>query len=157
MRKFTDEMPGKEMVEQILRAGMQAPSAKNQQPWEFYVVTDKDMLFKLSEATPWSMCAKNAQIAIVPAYRTSGLEAPEFAQIDMSIAMENIWLETTELGLAGTWLGVAPMDDRMKIVEDIVGIPEGQRAFAIFPFGYPGREKEAQDRFDPDRIHWVNE
>ncbi len=41
IRRFQDRPVEKEKTEAILRAAMQAPSAANQQPWEFYVVTDK--------------------------------------------------------------------------------------------------------------------
>ena len=41
VRKYEDKPVEKEKIMQILKAGMQAPSACNQQPWEFYVVTDK--------------------------------------------------------------------------------------------------------------------
>ena len=41
VRKFEDRPIEKEKIVQVLKAGMQAPSACNQQPWEFYVVTDK--------------------------------------------------------------------------------------------------------------------
>ena len=43
----------------------------------------------------------------------------------------------------------------MKEVEEIVGIPEGQRAFGIFAMGYPAEERTQQDRFDQSRIHYV--
>lgn len=52
-------------------------------------------------------------------------------------------------------LGIAPIEDRMKAVEEIVGIPKGQRAFAIFPIGYPAETKQQQDRFDAVRIHYL--
>ena len=95
-----------------------------------------------------------APAAIVSAYRTA-CWMPEFAQIDMSIAMENLWLETDAQGLGGVWLGIAPMEDRMEVVEKIIGMPDTLRAFAIFPFGYPAEERKQQDRFDPERIHYV--
>lgn len=44
IRKFSNQPVEKEKIEQILRAAMQAPSACNQQPWEFYVVEDKEMI-----------------------------------------------------------------------------------------------------------------
>ena len=81
VRKFTEEMPSEEQIERLLRAAMAAPSAKNQQPWEFFVVTNKDCLQKLSEATPYSMCVKNAQAAFVLASRRDGIIAPEFRDI----------------------------------------------------------------------------
>ena len=80
---------------------------------------------------------------------------PEYADIDMSIAMENLWLETTAQGLGGVWLGIAPLEDRMEYVEKVVGIPQDQRAFALFPLGYPDESRPQQDRFDESRIHWM--
>ena len=35
IRKYEDKPVEKEKILQILKAGMQAPSACNQQPWEF--------------------------------------------------------------------------------------------------------------------------
>lgn len=154
VRKFEDRPVEKEKIMQVLKAGMQAPSACNQQPWEFYVVTDKEKIQELSTATPYSKCAAGAPVVIVPVYRTEGLVAPSYAEIDLSIAQQNIWLETDEIGLGGVWLGIAPIEERMKEVEEIVGIPEDQRAFAIFPLGYPAEERAQQDRFDESRIHF---
>ena len=90
VRKYEDRPVEKEKIMEILRAGMQAPSACNQQPWEFYVVTDKEKIQKLSKVTPYTGCATGAPVVIVPVYRTEGLVAPSFAQIDMAIAQENI-------------------------------------------------------------------
>ena len=49
VRKYEDKPVEKEKIMEILKAGMQAPSACNQQPWEFYVVTDKEKIQKLSK------------------------------------------------------------------------------------------------------------
>ena len=153
VRKYQDKPVEKEKTLAILRAAMQAPSAGNQQPWEFYVVTDKQKLKELSEISPYAGMTKDAPAAIVSAYRTK-CWMPEFAQIDLSIAMENLWLETDAQGLGGVWLGIAPVEDRMEAVEKIMDMPEGLRAFAIFPYGYPAETRQQQDRFDESRIHW---
>ena len=99
VRKYEDRPVEKEKIMEILRAGMQAPSACNQQPWEFYVVTDKEKIQKLSKVTPYTGCAAGAPVVIVPVYHTEGLIAPSFVQIDMAIAQQNIWLETDAQGL----------------------------------------------------------
>ena len=80
---------------------------------------------------------------------------PDYAQIDLSIAMENLWLETDALGLGGVWLGIAPMEDRMKAVEEIIGMPTELHAFGLFPLGYPAEERAQQDRYDAARIHTI--
>ena len=145
----------RERIEALLRAAMQAPSAGDQQPWEFYVVTDRAKLAALSQVHRYAGMVKNAPAAIVSAYRKA-CWMPEYAPIDLSIAMENLWLETDAQGLGGVWLGIAPLEDRMEAVEEILGMPDTLRAFAIFPFGYPAEERKQRDRFDPDRIHWID-
>ena len=154
IRKYQDRPVEKEKTEAILRAAMQAPSAGNQQPWEFYVVTNKEKLAALSEVSPYAGMTKNAPVAIVAAYREK-CAMPEYAQIDLSIAMENLWLETDAQGLGGVWLGIAPLEERMRAVEEILSIPDTMRAFAIFPYGYPAEERKQQNRFDESRIHYV--
>ena len=154
IRKYQDRPVEKEKTMAILRAAMQAPSAGNQQPWEFYVVTNKEKLKALSEVHPYAGMTKDAPVAIVAAYRKECI-LPDYAQIDLSIAMENLWLETDAQGLGGVWLGIAPQEERMKSVEEILNIPDTMRAFAIFPYGYPAEERTQQDRFDESRIHYV--
>ena len=145
IRKYEDKAVEKEKIIQILKAGMQAPSACNQQPWEFYVVTDKEKIQELSKATPYS----------VPVYRTKGLVVQDMAQIDMAIAQENIWLETDALGLGGVWIGIAPMQDRMNLVHEILNLPKNLEVFSLFALGYPAEIREQQNRFDETRIHFV--
>ena len=155
VRKYEDKPVEKEKIMQILKAGMQAPSACNQQPWEFYVVTDKKKIEALSKMTPYTGCAAKAPVVLVSAYRLEGLVAPAFAQIDMSIAQADIWLETDALGLGGVWIGIAPMQDRMDLVHDILKLPENVEVFSLFALGYPAESRKQQDRFDESRIHFV--
>ena len=154
IRRFKPQPVEEEKITAVLRAAMQAPSAGNQQPWEFYVITDREMLSRLSHMSKYAGPVANAPMAIVAAYRTD-LWEPDMAVVDMSIAMENLWLETTAQGLGGVWIGTAPIEERMRYVENVVKIPEGQRAFAVFPIGYPDEERKQQDRFDEKRIHWM--
>lgn len=105
IRKYKDCPVEKDKLLQILKAGMQAPNACNQQPWEFYVVTDKETIQKLSQITPYAGCAAKAPVIIVPVYRTEGLPALPMVAIDMGMALENIWLETDALGLGGVCIG----------------------------------------------------
>ena len=154
VRKYEDRAVEPEKITQILRAAMAAPSAGNQQPWEFYVVTDKEKIKAVSECSPYAGCAANAPVVIVPCYRTGGLRFPEFDTIDLAIATENILLAITSLGLGGVWLAVAPIHDRMEKVESVLGIGKDLRAYALVPLGDPAEDRPQQDRFDESRIHY---
>lgn len=153
IRKYQNKEVEAEKIDKILRAAMAAPSAANQQPWEFYVVKKKETLAALAEKSPYGGCIRDAALAIVPVYRKN-LMMPEFAEIDMSAATQNILLEVTELGLGAVWIGVAPLADRMDSVRQILNVPEHLNPYAIIPIGYPVGDAQPKDRYDVERVHF---
>ena len=155
IRKYQDRPVEREKLMQILKAGMQAPSAGNQQPWEFYVVEDKETIETLSKVHRYSGCAAAAPVVIVPCIKTDNMIFEQYGDIDCAIATENMWLEMTSLGLGGVWMGISPVEDRMRAVEEILHMPENLKAFALLPLGYPAETKQQQDRFHEERIHFV--
>lgn len=154
IRRFQDRPVEKEKVEAVLHAAMQAPSAANQQPWEFYVVTNREKIKELGATSPYAVPAAGAPVVIVPVYRKDCM-LPMYAEIDLSIAVENMWLETDAQGLGGVWLGIAPLEERMTAIEKVLSVSDGLRAFALFPLGYPAEKRPQQDRYDESRIHYV--
>ena len=64
IRKYQEIPVEPEKIETLLRAAMAAPSACNQQPWEFYVVRNKEKIKELSEASPYAGCAKGAPVGL---------------------------------------------------------------------------------------------
>ena len=64
------------------------------------------LLQELSKTSPYAGLLADAPQAIITAYRKD-CKIPEYAQIDMSIAMENMWLATDEIGLGGVWMRLA--------------------------------------------------
>lgn len=155
VRKYTDKIVEEEKIERILQAAFRAPTAKNQQAWHFYVVRNKEKLKELSEATPYSMCVKNSNVAIVICYEKESI-AHEFVEIDCAIATENILLEVDHLGLGAVMIGVAPKKENMDRVEKILNINENMHAFTIIPIGYPEKEKNIQDRYNEEKVHYID-
>ena len=154
IRKYLGKPVEDEKIQKLLQAAMAAPSAGNQQPWEFYVVKDKAALEKLSQTSPYASCAASAPLAFVACYRVN-CKMPEYAQIDLSASVENLLLEADALDLGAVWLGIAPLKDRMEAVRQVLNIPENLDAFAIIPCGYPETVHDQQDRFDKQRVHYV--
>ena len=154
VRKFTDGPVSEEHLEQLLRAGMAAPSGGNQQPWRFVVVTDAALNEKLGETSKFAKPAAAAPLNIVPVIDRSGARFPELAQLDLSACVENILLEAVELDLGAVWLCVFPEEDRMAHVRETLGIPADLEPFAIVSVGHPAEAPhEQQDRFDVERVH----
>lgn len=158
IRKYQEKTVEQEKLDLLMKAAMAAPTTANQQPWEFTIVRNKEVIEKLSKASPYAGCAKHAPVVIVVSYRTENLPCPDWTQIDCSIAMENIWLETDALGLGGVWLGIAPVEERMKAIDEIVGNPLDVRTFGLFALGYPGEEKNPEENYhyDSSRVHYID-
>ncbi len=154
-RQFTPQKVDSKYIIKILRAAMAAPSACNQQPWEFYVTDDQEIITRLSQVSPYAGPVKNAPVVIVPCYNTDGLIAASMVEIDMAMAAQNILLEAEELGLGAVMIGIAPIEERMKAVADILKLPENFKAFTIIPVGCPVNKHPQEDRYEPSKIHTV--
>lgn len=140
----------------ILHAAMQAPSAGNQRPWEFIVIRKKETLKELSKLSPYAFCLARAPMAIVLVANEDRLKFPENWEQDMSTAAQNILLEAVNLGLGAVWLGIAPLEDRMIYVKEILKLQTSLKPFCAIPIGYPENPDANSfiDRFDPGRIHF---
>ena len=154
VRSFDGRKVEAEKVELLMKAAMAAPSACNQQPWEFVVVTEPAILEALSKCSPYAGCIGRAPLGIAVCMRTEGLRAPDYAQIDASAATENLLLEAVELGLGAVWLGIAPGPERMEAVRRVIGAPETIQPFCLVACGYPDKSPAPADRFEPSRVHY---
>jgi len=153
IRSFTDKTIDKELIDKLLMSAMQAPSAHNQQPWEFIVVNDRSLLDKLSSASDGAWMLKQVNIAIVPVLIP--IEAsPHFAVQDMAAATENILLEATNLGLGSVWIGVNPLEERVNHVEKVLNIKGGKHPFSMIALGYPKNYRKTKIRYNESRVYY---
>lgn len=156
IRKYSDKPIEKQVIETLLKAGMQAPSAGNQQPWEFLVVQDRDELLKLSEVCPYSKMVQYAACAIVLINRTDGIRWPELVDQDMSACCQNILLEAVHQDLGAVWIGINNEQARMDYISKQFNLKENLKPFSIISIGHPeGKTNEFVNRFDEDRITWL--
>ena len=156
VRKFDDRPVEPEKLEQLLRAAMQAPSAGNQQPWEFLIVQEEAGRAKLSKMSPYAGPIAAAPLAIVLLGNEDRMKFPENWQQDMSAAAENLLLQAAELELGAVWLGVYPVEERGSNIREQFLLPDNLTPFAVIAVGYP-RDAEANhriDRYDESRVHY---
>jgi nitroreductase len=153
IRKYTGKVVPDEVIEKIIKAGMAAPSAGNEQPRHFIVINDRNILSEIPKFHPYSQMLKEANCAVVVCGDTS-LEKYQGCWVqDCSAATQNMLLAAHELELGSVWLGVYPMDDRVKAIKQLLGLPDNVIPLCIVPFGYPAENKGSANRFEPSRIH----
>lgn len=156
VRKFTDEPVSEEMIEELLHAAMSGPSACNRRPWDFYAVTNEEVLEKLKGASKFTKF--NAKLAIIVCGNLSRAlplqMAPYWIQ-DCSAATENILLRVTDLGLGAVWCGIHPQKRAEKKVAEFLGLGVKQIPLNIIFIGHPAEEPEARDQYEEKCVHYV--
>ena len=157
VRSYLDKPVDAALIEQMLRAGMAAPTAVNRQPWHFVVVTDKAQLFALAKANPHAGMAAKAPLAIVVCgdmKKALSGEAREFWVQDCSAATENILLAANALGLGAVWTGTYPDQKRCKDVSAVLNLPEHLIPLNTIVIGYPDKENTPKDKWKPENVSY---
>jgi nitroreductase len=121
-------------LDRIAEAGWRAPSAKNDQHWDFVIVTDHAQLQELS--TVWRgaghIASAPAAIALIvpepPDERTKLIDQYDLGQATMAMT-----IAATELGI-GTGHSSVGDQDRARA---ILGVPEGHLVSYLLGIGYP--------------------
>lgn len=155
IRSYLDKEISEDDINYILSAAMHSPSAKNTRPWEFIVCRNKELLNKLSEQLIYGRFIKTAPAIIVPCFKTS-LKDYKWKDIDLSMCSENILLAATSKNLGSCYIGIDPIKERIEIVKNILSIDDVLSPFAIITIGYKNENKEADDRFETSRIHYID-
>jgi len=153
IRGYTSQPISEDVVQELLKAAMAAPSAGNEQPWQFVVISDRQTLDAIPEYHEYASMLKHAPMAIVVC-GDERLEKYKGLWVqDCSAATQNLLLAAHGSGLGAVWLGVHPAEDRVARTRELLGLPREVIPLAIVALGYPAEEKGPADRFDASRIH----
>jgi len=154
IRKYTDQPVEAEKLDQLLQAGMAAPSAMNCKPWEFVVVTDPEKLAQFRKRLIFGDRNAPAAIVVCGNPRLSANPAARLFWVqDCSAATENILVAAAGLGLGTVWVGVHPVAEFVRVVRDVAGIPRHVTPLNLVYVGYPAEEKPSRTQYDAGRIH----
>jgi len=138
----------KEKLNRVLEAGRLAPSASNKQPWRFIVVTDDKVKEKLRAAynKEWFVSAPVIIIGCaVPEEAWVRKDGQEYWMVDVAIALQNMILAATELGLGTCWIA----DFHEKAVQKALKLPSNIRVVAMTPLGHPVKERRPARKRKP--------
>jgi len=152
IRRYKKDPVEKEKLDKVLEVARLAPSAANKQPWRFIVVMDPEVKESLraSYNSEWFVHAPVIIVACaVPEEAWRRADGEEYWKVDVAIAMQNLVLASTKLGLGTCW--IADFDE--GAAKKALSIPEHVRVVAMTPLGYPAIEKgPVTDRKPLDKI-----
>ena len=154
IRKYLDEEVSSQHIIMLLRAAMQAPSACNQQAWEFIVIDEKEDKLAISKMHKFAKPAAEASKLIVVLGNLKRAKIKSMIEQDLGACCENILLEATYSGLGAVWLGFHPIEDRCNKLAEYLNIPDYCIPFAVICVGHPAVDGKIPVRFDESKIHY---
>lgn len=134
VRAYTDQAIEPAALERILEAGRLTPSARNWQPWDFVVVTERNHLIELAKV--WTgaghIAGSAATIALIaPALDEERMR--DLAAYDLGQATMSIMLAAADQGIGS---GHSAVGDR-DLARELLGLPADRRCAFLIALGYP--------------------
>lgn len=154
VRKFKQEKVPDELIENLLKAGMQAPSSCNSQPWEFIVVSESEDKHAISQMHKFAKPAANASHLIITLGNLNEAKVIGMIEQDLGACNENILLQATHEGLGAVWLGFHPIEERTLRLKEYLEIPDYCIPFSVICVGWPAQDSEVKLRYDKSKVHF---
>ena len=157
IRAYQDKVVEAEKEEQLLRAAMAAPTARNTQPWRFVVIKDRAILQNIADNFSSMKVAASAPLAIVVCgdlqSAIPGAGVDYWIQ-DASAATKNLLLAAHGLGLGAVWCGVTPLPERVAHFKELLALPDHILPLNVIPIGYPAEDPAPKNKWKPEHIHY---
>jgi nitroreductase len=145
VRAYKPDPVGEEKLQRILEAMRLAPTATNNQAFQFLLIRTKgreeelQRIYKRDWLTdaPLVVCACG-----IPEENWVRKDGKNYNDVDVAIAMDHLILAATNEGLGTCWIGAFDA----QAAKNVLGLPEGVEPIAFTPLGYPAGEPKAKKR-----------
>ena len=153
IRKYTSEEIPEENLKKIIEAGLLAPTSRNKKPCRFYVIKDKEILLKLSEAKA-SGAGMLAECAEAIAVFADSEKADTWIE-DSAIALSYMNLMAVDQGIGSCWCQIhlrssKQGEDAESCVRGILSVPKNYRIVGILALGIPNEDPAPHSDNDID-------
>lgn len=128
IRNYIKKEVPNEVMMKVLEAGRLAPSAHNDQPWQFILVKDKARLSEMEKYCISGRFISQVDFAVVVVTDPSS----KWHEIDGTRAVQNMVLTAWSHKLGSCWIG--RLDTKGLV--DYLNIPGDLNILTVLPFGY---------------------
>ena len=148
IRTYTAQPVEPKIIEEIVDCARLAPTAMNDQPWEFVVITEKVALASIPPMLGHAEYIANAAFAVLVLSRET-----QYAVEDCCAATENLLIAAAAHGLGSCWVA-GTQQAYAPVVAKAFGAPEDRKLIAIVSFGYPAESPVIDKRTLAEVLHW---
>jgi len=148
IRRYKPDPVPHELVLKVLEAGRLAPTARNEQPWQFVVITDAQRRRELADLTDYGKFIADAPVCIVVLCKPT-----KYYLEDGSAAITQMMLAATALGPGSCWVAGDKKTYAGHIVQ-FCGAPAHYKLVALMALGYPAETPTPQKRPLDEIVRW---
>jgi len=155
VREYQKREVPDETVQDLLEAGMSAPSAMCKDPWHFIVLRNRQTLAEIADRLPNGKLLAQAPVGLVVCGDPHKAHSNELSYMlqDCSAAIENVLLAACSLGLGACWLGVHPREERVAHLRRILSLPAHIVPICVVAVGWPAEHPVPRTRFHHAAVH----
>ena len=161
VRRYTDEKLSAEQLKKIVSAALLAPSGHSKYPCEFIVVTNRELLIKMSRCR--KAVAKMLEGAAAAVVVIADRDKSDTFVEDSCVAMMNMELLATSLGIGNCWIQIRNRDAEddtpsENFLRELLNFPENFSCQAILSLGMPVKEPKVRelDKLNFDKVRYIN-
>jgi nitroreductase len=148
IRTYAARPVERKIIEEMIDCARLAPTAMNDQPWDFVVITGKEDLAHIPRLLGHAEFIANAAFCVLVLARESGC-----AVEDCCAATQNLLIAAEAFGLGACWVAGAGQA-YAPVVAKAFGAPESRRLISIVSCGYAAEAPVIEKRTLPDVLHW---
>lgn len=155
IRNYTDEEVTDSEINILLKAAFSAPTAANTQPWEFVVISEKEILGKIRDKLLFARY--NAPLGIVVCGNMKYAFKSQDKDLwicDCSAAIQNMLLAATDIGLASVWIGIYPVKSKIETIQKLIDLPEHVKPLGMVYFGHGAYQEAGRCRYNEKAVYW---
>ncbi|NLE39577.1 MAG: nitroreductase [Pirellulaceae bacterium] len=154
---FTDAPVPRDDLRKIVRAGIQAPSACNEQVAQFVIVDDPTTLKQIARIVNRPVCETAPTMIVCLTDNRPVFKDIAFPAEDCAAAVENMLLAITAMGYASVWLdGVLRIGDIARQIGRLLGVPDELEIRILLPVGVPAEPGVQREKLPFERRAWFD-
>ena len=150
IRSYIQKEAPEDIIMEVLEAGRLAPSAHNDQPWEFVLIRDKPVLKGMERFCLSGKFISQVSFGVVVLTDPSS----KWHEIDGTRAVQNMVLTAWARKLGSCWIGRLDREGLMNYL----GIPSHLNVLTVLPFGYFDERLGGGGKFrkSPEEVFHLN-
>jgi len=149
VRDYLDKPVEQALLKKLVDAGRRAPSARHVEPWDFVIITERNILAQIADKAVNGNFVKGAAACIAVFCRET-----KYYLEDGCAATQNMLLQAADLGLGACWIAGDKKEYALEIAS-MLEVPDEYKLVSMIAVGWPKESVEQKKNRTLDEVlHW---